>query len=208
MNTKLENSDRKKPGRKRNFDEKDVFQKALMVFWENGFDKTTYEDLVQATGVHRYGLYKVLGDKDQAYKKLLEYYVHHLVADFIKPLYAPSASLAEILDYFSRLKEFNRNAPNGCMVGNSISANVTKDNDIDSLCQSMIAAVKKGFENALRGAIEKSEIENCCISDMATALVGVVLGASTLYKSDMGVSGAEAFINLSLRQFFNIELNP
>jgi TetR/AcrR family transcriptional repressor of nem operon len=60
--------------RPREFDEKEVLDRALDTFWEKGFDGTSIADLVEATGVARASLYGAFGDKQQLYERVLDHY--------------------------------------------------------------------------------------------------------------------------------------
>lgn len=61
--------------RPREFDENEVLDQALDVFWRQGFDATSVEDLVQATGLGRASLYGAFGDKEQLFKRALDHYL-------------------------------------------------------------------------------------------------------------------------------------
>ncbi len=50
--------------RPRGFDEDEVLDKALLVFWRDGFDSTSIGDLVEAMGVCKPSLYMVFGSKE------------------------------------------------------------------------------------------------------------------------------------------------
>lgn len=50
-------------GRSREFDENVVLQKAMELFWKQGYEKTSLNDLVEHMGIHRRSLYDTFGDK-------------------------------------------------------------------------------------------------------------------------------------------------
>lgn len=61
--------------RPREFEEREVLDRALDVFWAKGFDGTSVQDLVEATGLARASLYGAFGDKEKLYERVLEHYV-------------------------------------------------------------------------------------------------------------------------------------
>jgi TetR/AcrR family transcriptional repressor of nem operon len=61
--------------RPREFDEDVVLEQALSVFWEKGFDGTSVDDLVKATGLGRASLYGAFGDKERLFERALAVYV-------------------------------------------------------------------------------------------------------------------------------------
>lgn len=61
--------------RPREFDEIEVLERALQTFWSKGYDGTSVEDLVQATGLGRASLYGAFGDKERLFARVLDHYV-------------------------------------------------------------------------------------------------------------------------------------
>lgn len=45
-----------------------------LVFWQKGYEGTSFEDLTQATGVARPGLYSAFGNKKEFFAKALNLY--------------------------------------------------------------------------------------------------------------------------------------
>ena len=56
------------------FDEQEALQKARDVFWEKGYNGTSMDELVQATGLSRSSIYDTFGDKHGLYLRALEQY--------------------------------------------------------------------------------------------------------------------------------------
>ena len=61
-------------GRHRQFDEEEALDAALAVFWQKGYEGTSFEDLTQATGVARPGLYAAFGNKEALFHRALDLY--------------------------------------------------------------------------------------------------------------------------------------
>ena len=60
--------------RSREFNPKEALEKAMYVFWQKGYINTSIDDLVQATGVSRFGLYDEFGSKHGLFLASLDYY--------------------------------------------------------------------------------------------------------------------------------------
>ena len=58
-----DNSLKKKRGRPKCFDEQQALQKAMLLFWEHGFEATSMSDLTQALGLTAPSLYSSFGDR-------------------------------------------------------------------------------------------------------------------------------------------------
>lgn len=61
-------------GRHREFDVDKALDAALSVFWKNGYEGTSFEDLTRATGVARPGLYSAFGNKETLFFKAIDRY--------------------------------------------------------------------------------------------------------------------------------------
>jgi AcrR family transcriptional regulator len=62
-------------GRPKKFSREGVLDKAIPVFWEHGFADTSLQDLEQATGVNKSGLYSEFKDKDELFVESLRHYL-------------------------------------------------------------------------------------------------------------------------------------
>lgn len=67
--------------RPREFDEDLVLDRALSAFWARGYDATSIEDLVRATGLGRASLYGAFGDKEQLFQRVVGHYVARSTAE-------------------------------------------------------------------------------------------------------------------------------
>jgi TetR/AcrR family transcriptional repressor of nem operon len=60
--------------RTKDFDEDDVLEKAVELFWRKGYNATSMQDLVDGLGISRSSLYDTFGDKHTLYIRALEKY--------------------------------------------------------------------------------------------------------------------------------------
>lgn len=63
--------------RKKQFDEKEVLNRAMELFWEKGFHATSMQDLVDHLGINRASIYDTYGDKTTLFDKAFEQYRNH-----------------------------------------------------------------------------------------------------------------------------------
>lgn len=56
------------------FDETDVLNKAMQLFWKQGYSATSVQDLVSHLSINRASLYDTFGDKEKLFKKAFEHY--------------------------------------------------------------------------------------------------------------------------------------
>jgi TetR/AcrR family transcriptional regulator, copper-responsive repressor len=67
-------------GRRKLFTREDVLDKAIPVFWKHGLAETSVQDLEQATGVRKSGLYTEFKDKEDLFVQSLRRYFEVLMA--------------------------------------------------------------------------------------------------------------------------------
>jgi TetR/AcrR family transcriptional repressor of nem operon len=61
-------------GRHKEFDPQEVLDKAMALFWRQGFEKTSMQELVDATGIHKRSMYDTFGDKHNLFLMALGRY--------------------------------------------------------------------------------------------------------------------------------------
>lgn len=107
-----------KRGRPRNFDRAAVLQRAMEVFWAQGFDGTSMSDLIAAMNINSPSIYAAFGCKEQLFKEAIALYSAKeggRIWEAMKS--APSAreAVAEMLRVSA--EEFTRpNKPQGCFI--------------------------------------------------------------------------------------------
>lgn len=62
-------------GRPKNFSREEVLEKAIPLFWKQGFADTSLQDLERATGVNKSGLYAEFQSKEELYIESLRHYM-------------------------------------------------------------------------------------------------------------------------------------
>src|ERR1700679_569604 len=68
-------SDNRRMGRPKGFSREEVLEKAMPVFWKHGFADTSLQELEQATGVNKSGLYSEFRDKEDLFVACLRHYL-------------------------------------------------------------------------------------------------------------------------------------
>ena len=76
------------------FDEDEVLNRALLLFWRRGFGATSMQDIAQATGVLRGSLYHAYGDKQALFLRVFDRYKTWFLASLRDALAAPTAEEA------------------------------------------------------------------------------------------------------------------
>ncbi|MGB3590200.1 MAG: TetR/AcrR family transcriptional regulator [Nonlabens sp.] len=116
------------------FDQQKVLKSAMELFWLKGYNATSMQDLVDATGLNRSSLYNTFGDKMQLYAAALQHYMKQTAVQFEEVLKNKVSAYETIENIFkSFLPEIARDS-RGCM-----SMNCKAEMNADS-------AIKKWLE--------------------------------------------------------------
>ncbi len=72
------------------FDRDEVLDRAMELFWRNGYQATTIHDLVGATGINRGSLYTTFGDKRGLFLAVLDHYTERIARPTMAKLNDPN----------------------------------------------------------------------------------------------------------------------
>ncbi|WP_285114483.1 TetR/AcrR family transcriptional regulator [Leifsonia sp. fls2-241-R2A-40a] len=78
-------------GRPRGFDTDEALDRAVEVFWRQGYEGTTLDDLTTAMGINRPSLYAAFGNKEATFRRAVERYAEIDMAYVGEALEQPTA---------------------------------------------------------------------------------------------------------------------
>lgn len=172
--------------RNREFDPKIALEKAMKVFWVKGYTDTSIDDLVEATGVSRYGLYGEFGSKRELFLASLDHYQETAVREFFGVVEQHGAGLNEIRLYCEKLVEIYSLPAGqyGCLICNTASEVAPHDKGVEKKVTSALERMTAGFAAALKNAKKRGEVRSDLnIRQAADFLTGSLLGASVMARS-------------------------
>jgi len=151
---------------KKSFNEQEVLDKAMRVFWQKGFNSTSIADLIECTGLNRGSLYNAYGGKQQLFvKALLNYDRSRLEA---------LASLEALDDPYKAIFKFFDNHVSvsvadldrkGCFLFNTASDIYAHDQQVNQIVTNGIGRI----EAFLRRCIEVGQVRGCIRIDLVPA---------------------------------------
>ncbi|WP_431873702.1 TetR/AcrR family transcriptional regulator [Amycolatopsis sacchari] len=78
-------------GRPRGFDEDEALERAMVVFWRQGYEGASLTDLTDAMGIARTSMYAAFGNKEELFHKVLRRYAEGPAAYVGQALEEPTA---------------------------------------------------------------------------------------------------------------------
>lgn len=164
--------------RTREFDPSTALSRAVDLFSSKGYADTSMEDIVQATGVSRYGIYGTFGNKRELFEQALERYAEGMGKQSFLRLLEPDASLSHIRIIFNeRVADMCCSEEHkGCLFIHTAMQLAPNDEELQGVLQKFMKRMSKAFSVGLESAKERGEVR----SDLDVRVAGDLL-TSTMF---------------------------
>ncbi len=112
----VETEQRRRTGRPRGFDADEALERALLVFWEQGYEGASLATLTDAMGISTTSMYSTFGNKEELFRKALERYTEGPSAYLVRALEEPTALGVATAILAGVIRTTTRPAhPHGCL---------------------------------------------------------------------------------------------
>ncbi len=172
--------------RTRTFDPTAALTKAVNLFSCKGYSETSMEDIVQATGVSRYGLYGTFGNKRELFEQALDRYADGMGKNSFLRLLEPDASLDHIRTIFAeRVDDMCcEEETKGCLFIHTAMELAPQDNDLRDVLQKFMKRMGKAFSVGLESAKARGEIrDDVDVNDAGELLTSTMFGLAVLGRT-------------------------
>lgn len=143
-------------GRSRTFDVDERLDRALEVFWRQGYEGTGLSDLTEAMGINRPSLYAAYGNKESLFRRALGRYLDGPAAHVRTALDRPTArAVAEVLLRGAVDVATSPDWPGGCLIVQSALATGVQGEPV----QVELAALRRAAEAGLCERFERARSE-------------------------------------------------
>ncbi|MGS2642280.1 TetR family transcriptional regulator [Streptosporangium sp. LJ11] len=103
-------------GRPRGFDADEALERALLMFWEQGYEGASLANLTDAMGISTTSMYAAFGNKEELFRKALERYTEGPSAYLARALDEPTALGVVTAIFAGTVRTTTRpTGPNGCL---------------------------------------------------------------------------------------------
>ena len=171
-------------GRPLSFDKAEALEKAMHIFWRDGYRDASLADLCSAMGLTKPSLYAAYGNKQALFLSALDRYMDDCIRPAIEPLlFADTAR-----DGIRTLLRDSVNAlcdgetPLGCMIANSVG--YTSLTETPPPVSAAILAASKETPNAIRARLIAANVSGD-IDAKVTYSETLIAGLSTLARQGM-----------------------
>ncbi len=164
-------------GRPRAFDEGEVLDRAVSLFWRRGYRTTTTRDLEAALGIRQSSLYNTFGSKRALFSAALDRYESMTSASLLEPLETSAEGLGALHRFFDDLALWvTADGRGGCMIINLMAEDGGESGEIAARTAAYRARVRASLTAALRRAGALGETSATPVETRADLLFGSVLG--------------------------------
>ena len=171
----------------------------MHAFWENGYHDTSFDDLVNTTGVRPGSLYNAFpGGKRGLFLETLARYSTLVVPEKLGALERTGAGLADLRAYFDGLVD-DLTQPDGrigCLMVNSAMELAAADSEVGEIVREHMRRLERHAERALRNAKRNGEIPaDINPRAKATQLMATGMGLMVVGKTNPGRKVLETIVD-------------
>ena len=179
-------------GRPRAFDRAEALQKAMLLFWEKGFQGASMSELTAAMGINAPSLYACFGSKEALYREALALYEAGDGAELAAAIAAAPTAREAIEIYLMRSAAlFSRpDKPAGCMVVLSVVHAAGTSEDAGRALRDARGEMQGVMEARLRSDIARGALPASCDPSAIAAFYATVQQGMSIRARD-GASRAE-----------------
>jgi TetR/AcrR family transcriptional repressor of nem operon len=177
--------------RPREFDYDDVVEQAMYLFWRQGYQNTSIDDVESATGLTKGSLYKAFKNKRDLFGKCLDLY---MVRDSYKAIFMRMIDRPLIETYAHMLnlmiESVNDDAkrPCGCLATNVIRELAGSDSALAKDASDGLGGMQEAMEFRLTWARDKGEFhEDVDVKALASLMMVTLQGMVVLSTSTQDV---------------------
>ncbi len=190
--------------RQKEFNQHEVIDRAMRLFGEQGYERTSVEDLVRCTGLGRGSLYDTFHDKHSLFLLALQRYREEGRKNLTALRNAQGPFLEALRHFFAALIDETMNDMNhrGCVMVNTVLEVAPHDPEVAALTQAATGETEEAFYHVLIKAQAAGEL--AWTHDphrLARFLLNTMLGIRVLARTNPDRSTLEDIVLTALSVF-------
>ena len=175
-------------GRPREFDTDRALDAAMHLFWRQGYEATSMQNLLDTMNLSKSSLYQTFGSKHDLFQRCLQHYRNMMTTGLKQELKQAATARSFIEHFYMSLVDRMKDPVNriGCLVMNSASELAQRDEDIAK-------AIKQGTESFIKvfyAAVKQAQSEGDIPKDKDAQSLAHYLMSSLAGLNSMAKAGA------------------
>ncbi|MEK3670185.1 TetR/AcrR family transcriptional regulator [Paenibacillus sp. FSL R10-2771] len=185
--------------RSKEFDIDDVLLKAMNIFWQQGYEKTSMQDLVTGMGIHKRSMYDTFGDKHTLYIKALERFAAINASRMEGRIESISSAKAAITLLFEATIHRSEDEPKGCLLVNTAVELSNHDPEAATKANDAFLNTEHLIERLIRHGQASGEISGRHeASALAAYLHNALVGLRVMVKATRDIDKLQTIVNTTL----------
>lgn len=167
--------------RQKAYKEEEVIEKAMNLFWKNGYETTSMQMLEKEMGINKFSIYASFGNKNGVFLESLKCYKQKLNT-LINTLKQSQNGVLGIKAYFYNFIEFSKENElgKGCLVTNTATTlQPHTDDRITAVLTDFVNDVKQVFIEALK---QNPNLTEAKVKEQADFLIVAMFGLASATK--------------------------
>ncbi len=177
-------------GRPREFDEAEVLDAVIGLFWEQGFEAASLADIVDTAGLNKSSLYNSFGSKDELFRRALERYVgmrEQMLAEATDGERGIDDLLA-VVDLVA-VELLSPDGRRGCLAINTTAELGFDSDDVVAIAQRYRDSIRRAMRRPLERAAALGEIDVDLVEVYVDTAMSYLMAASLVARG--GAPAAE-----------------
>jgi AcrR family transcriptional regulator len=155
----VETNQRRPAGRPRGFDVEEALERAMLAFWEHGYEGASLATLTEAMGISTTSMYATFGNKEELFRKALERYIEGPSAYLARALGEPTALGVATAILAGTVRTTTRPAtPHGCLGVQGALATSDSGREVRDLLVAWRQSGYSGIQERFRRAVDDGDL--------------------------------------------------
>lgn len=187
--------------RKKNFDELEVLQKALHLFWRKGYNATSIQDLVDELGVNRASLYDTWGDKHNLYMAALKFYRQSTSSRLLEDIRSDMPAREVVESFMMRIVNdvILDKERKGCFLVNATTELANLDPDINQMVEENRKTIVEVLAEIIKEGQDKGEFKSQKPPhSLARFIFNSINGLRVVGKADVPLDEMKEVVEITL----------
>lgn len=192
-------------GRPKIFDEQEVVEKAVNVFWTKGYETASADELLEAMGIGKGSFYLAFkGGKKELYEKSLRLYAERFNRQLLHDISVSEDPVQLIRDFFMALADDPKSKQmKGCYIGNALVQLSDGDADTKMIAAELLATAEGIFTDVIRKAQAEKKMRNKAKAEvLGKYLINLWNGVNVTRRSNPDYKHLREVLEMSLQVLY------
>lgn len=148
-------------GRPKDFDEGVVLDKAVDIFWRQGYEATSLEQLLNVMRMGKGSMYHNFGNKREVFKLALDRFMHNFSTRFTSEISDAKDPIEFIRNFFLSIpKQGTDDHGKGCFLGNTVAELACIDPGLEKIAVEHLAKIEQTFFKYIKEAERNGRLKS------------------------------------------------